>query len=402
MIICHITSTLGTGVGNTVTRLISGIKMLCPKVYLIYLPSRADMKCDRYNLTAKKLSDHNLYVERKEIFDKTYSLKIAPLILRLRNKVDLFHCHITTFGMSNILRAFIMGALSRMIGKPFFLSFYIFPESSLSRCAHPVIHFLLKLLTLPVNEVITPSYFSKKRLLEIGINTQRIVVIYPAINTEVYKPMAGTFFRSKLNMGDKDFLILYLGALRPDKGVEYLIKAFHKLTSRMSKSGNGVFLVVVGGNKSAYTKKIMKAINHVSTGNIRLLLEHVNDVPGVLSSSDVVVLPLINCDVTVSIPIVLLESLAMGKPVIASNVGGISEVVKDGVNGFLVNPRHAEEITNALLKLKNDGALRESMGKRGRQAVLQHSSLPVISMKLSQEYQKFRGRIVLINEKPPL
>jgi len=143
----------------------------------------------------------------------------------------------------------------------------------------------------------------------------------------------------------------------------------------------------------------MKAINRVSTGNIRLLLEQVNDVPGVLSSSDVVVLPLINCDVTVSIPIVLLESLATGKPVIATNVGGISEVVKDGVNGFLVKPRHAEEITDALLKLKNDGALRENMGKRGRQAILQQSSLSVISMKLSQEYQKFRGRIAFDQSK---
>jgi len=392
MIVCHITSTLGTGVGNTVTRLISGVKMLYPKVYLIYLPCREDMKCDRYNLTAKKLSDHNLYVERKDIFDKTYSLKIAPLILRLRNKVDLFHCHITTFGMSNILRAFIMGTLSRMIRKPFLLSFYIFPESSLSRCAHPVIHFLLKLLTLPVNEVMTPSHFSKKRLLEIGINAQKIVVIHPAINTEVYKPMADTFFRSKLNISDKDFLILYLGALRPDKGIEYLIEAFHELISGMSENGKDLFLAIVGGNKSIYVKKIMKSIDRVSAGNVKLLLEHIKDVPSVLSSSDVVVLPLINCDATVSIPIVLLESLATGRPVIASNVGGASEVVKDGVNGFLVRPCCAEEITTALLKLKNDSSLREGMGKNGRQIILEQFSLPVVSMKLSQEYKKSKGR----------
>jgi glycosyltransferase involved in cell wall biosynthesis len=84
-----------------------------------------------------------------------------------------------------------------------------------------------------------------------------------------------------------------------------------------------------------------------------------------MADFDVVVLP----SILEGFGIVLLEGMAMGKPVVASRVGGIPEAVEDGVTGILVPPAHSRKLAEALVILLENSMLRQSMGEAGRKRV---------------------------------
>lgn len=89
-----------------------------------------------------------------------------------------------------------------------------------------------------------------------------------------------------------------------------------------------------------------------------------DDMPGVFARTDVVCLPTVYGE---GVPKVLLEAAAAGRPIIATDTPGCREVVRDGENGLLVPPRDPEALTNAMRTLIRDRALRQAMGRRGRQ-----------------------------------
>ncbi|CAG0983380.1 partial Alpha-D-kanosaminyltransferase, partial [Anaerolineae bacterium] len=91
------------------------------------------------------------------------------------------------------------------------------------------------------------------------------------------------------------------------------------------------------------------------------------DIPAVMGSLDVVVHASIRPD---ALPTVILEAMFMGKPVVASNVGGVPEIIEDGRSGFIVPPADPSALSAAMSKLLRDKALRERMGEQGRRTLL--------------------------------
>ena len=81
-----------------------------------------------------------------------------------------------------------------------------------------------------------------------------------------------------------------------------------------------------------------------------------------------------------------LEAMAMGKPVISTNVGGIPEVVLDGVTGILVPPGNSKDLAHAIMRLLNDYELRESIGKQGRRRVEEHFTLQAHAQRIEEIY----------------
>ena len=87
-----------------------------------------------------------------------------------------------------------------------------------------------------------------------------------------------------------------------------------------------------------------------------------NDMPEILFSIDIFVLP----SLREGLPLTILEAMACGRPVIATNVGGIPEAVKDGENGILVYPKDPEALYRAMNELLGDREKREKMGRIGK------------------------------------
>jgi len=188
--------------------------------------------------------------------------------------------------------------------------------------------------------VIAVSTPLKERAVSIGVPSEKISVIKNGVDTNLFKPMARERCRQKLGLGLDKKIILFIGNLVPVKGINYLIDAF----SGISGKHENIELVIVG---EGYVKKrLLRQVNKLSLSDkVRFIPNKPhNEIPLLINACDVFCLPSLN----EGCPNVLLEALACGKPVVATNVGGISEIISSQDYGILVPPKNSTELSVAL------------------------------------------------------
>ena len=115
-----------------------------------------------------------------------------------------------------------------------------------------------------------------------------------------------------------------------------------------------------------------------------LVVGHVNDMPTLLATSDLVVLP----SYSEGIPRVLIEAAAMGKPIVSTTIPGVAEIVEDGVSGTLVPPRDANALAAAIEELLDRPALRSEYGAAGRRKAEGEYDDRDVARRYVEEYQK--------------
>jgi glycosyltransferase involved in cell wall biosynthesis len=160
-----------------------------------------------------------------------------------------------------------------------------------------------------------------------------------------------------------------VGRLRWEKGYEYALGAVRRLLD----DGARIHLELVGDLPPGATMTCDERARIMHTVADLRLEDHVTlhgaeapeRISQRLASSDV----LLHASVAEGIPNVVLEAMACGIPVVATDVGGVSEAVTDGVEGFLVTPRDPARLAEALLRLAGDHSLRARMGAAGRKRI---------------------------------
>ncbi len=158
--------------------------------------------------------------------------------------------------------------------------------------------------------------------------------------------------------------ILFVGRLEKRKGLKYLLEAYSKLKWEFPD----IRLLVVGpGNPDKDSHRILGAQNLQDVEFIGPVSQI--DLPRYYASADIFCSPATGSE---SFGIVLLEAMAMGKPVVASNLEGYASIVSDGKQGILFPPKNSEALAAALSRLVQDPELRRQMGGEGRLAVDQY------------------------------
>jgi len=183
----------------------------------------------------------------------------------------------------------------------------------------------------------------------------------------------GALIRSELGVATEEIVITALSRIQNTKGLEYLIKAAAEIILNFPDTK---FLIV--GDIIDSDKRFLKYKKYLHTKVKQLNLEnHViftgirNDVVNVLSATDIFVLPSI-FDI---LPTAIIEAMAMAKPVVATNVGGVPEIVTNNETGYLVPPRDSQALASRIAKLIKNKDLRIEMGLCGRKKVLSLFSL---------------------------
>ena len=155
--------------------------------------------------------------------------------------------------------------------------------------------------------------------------------------------------RPREDLGIEGFTLSFVGNLVPQKGIKYLLEAI--------ESTDGVNLMILGDGPEK--RRILTKWRDLIGERVFILRDYL---PGdVIDDSDALVLP----SISESFGLVLLEAMSLSKPVLASKVGGIPEIVIDGVNGILFRPRDVHSIRKAINTLKMDENLRKRMGREG-------------------------------------
>jgi len=159
--------------------------------------------------------------------------------------------------------------------------------------------------------------------------------------------------------------ILFVGRLEKRKGLDYLLEAYKQIKPEFPNSR----LIVVGPGKRLGKKYERRVMRDRLKDVVVIGYAAYRDLPRYYQTADIVCCPATGRE---SFGIVLLEAMAVGKPVVASNIQGYNSVVTHDAEGLLVPPKNAEKLAQALTSLMTDGALRQQMGNEGRLKAVQY------------------------------
>ena len=201
------------------------------------------------------------------------------------------------------------------------------------------------------------SFMANEAYERLGIK-QEIRVIPNSVDSERFMPAP---YELVERTRERDVVVTHISNFRPVKRVHDLVNAM----AIVAKEALGARLMLVGDGPERHS--VERLIHKLDLNDKVLMTGFRSDVPNVLRCSDVVVL----CSETESAPLTLLEGLSSGLPVVATRVGGIPEIVEDGVNGFLVQPKSPEAIAEKILELNADRKLRMRLGAAARKTVLE-------------------------------
>ncbi len=168
----------------------------------------------------------------------------------------------------------------------------------------------------------------------------------------------------------KEDFLLFVGDVRPDKGVEVLLQAYAKMNCRIP-------LVLIGKRGGEFSISFPPNVLHVQSWPHEAVM-------GAWSRCTIALIPSVCLD---ACPTVAMEAMAMGRSIVASRIGGLSDLVADGKTGLLVAPNDAQALCEAIRRLLDDADLRERMGAQGRQRVIEFQAETVIPG-IEQVYQE--------------
>jgi glycosyltransferase involved in cell wall biosynthesis len=212
------------------------------------------------------------------------------------------------------------------------------------------------------------------------VPVHKIKTIYNGVDIDKFAPPSGdeyTHARRELGIGEDDFVIGMVAVFRQEKNHDILFKANEKAR----QSINGLKLITVGGGHlmghyKEYCRKSGLIGKVIFTGPT-------SDVKQYLAAFDVACLVSGSEGFSNSI----LEKMAMGLPLIVTDVGGNAEAVRDGYNGIVIPPRDADALATALVKMHRDPEKRKQMGRKSRQRAEHEFRLGKMIKNYEQYYQ---------------
>jgi glycosyltransferase involved in cell wall biosynthesis len=306
---------------------------------VLILPERGGM--EKY---ASELDIPVRFLEVKPLKHPAAPLRLASAIggysaIFNEEKADIVHVNATA------RRALSAGVAAKISGIPAILHVRIIDSDGIAD----------RILATLYTRVIANSKATAGRFAAIKSEDSKVTVIHNPVDLNKFRMMpANKDVRMSLGAGEGDILAGVVGWLHEFKGHKYFIDAATRLTDKE----NIKFVIVGDGPLRAELEA--QASADPAAKNIRFA-GHRSDMTDVMNALDILVLP----SLREHFGRVLIEAMACGKPVVATNAGGVPEIVIDGETGLLVPPRDPIALASAIGRLAEDSSLRESMGRSG-------------------------------------
>jgi glycosyltransferase involved in cell wall biosynthesis len=318
--------------------------------------------------SVENYSNITIYRYKKRFTIGSAPISIDVLYKPLKHEIDIVHAHV-----GNPPASIAAHWYAKKKKKPFVITYHGDGQWNWGGVIRRTsVYFYSKHLldrTLSYADVIiSPSryYIDESRVL--GKYKDKIVVIPNGINVDEFDVgYSKEQCRGKLGLSINSRMILFVGTLSPHKGPDILIKAM----SGIVKEVPDVKLVFVGhGGMRKELEMLSKKLGVEKNVEFAGFVEE-NMKPLYYRAADVFCLPsVMNHEI---FGIVNLEAMACSVPVVASKIGGVPDVVKDGENGLLVLPGDSGSLADAIIYLLENEDVREKMGTNGRKKVEDYS-----------------------------
>ena len=319
-------------------------------------------------------------------------IKISCHLLRdhRREKFDVVHTH---FGFPVVGLLNVFCSLFRL---PSLFTLYssIQPRTPKDRMGFPQLlssPFFSKLF-LRAGAKSAVSRNTINSLVQLGFSEEEIFYLPSAVDITKFNPsIPGGAIKRELRISKEVPTILYLGNWAVWKGIDTLIESM----SRLSQQFPNVKLITAWGmpyqRYAQRREKIRSMIESLGLrGNIVEVYE-VRNVAELIAACDVVTAPSLNTDGVADYPLSILDAMACGKPVVATAVGGIPEVIHSGQNGLLVEPGDSSQLAKALSHLLTNKEVARRMGEEAAKYVAENFDLNRVASRLEEIYRNISG-----------
>ena len=233
----------------------------------------------------------------------------------------------------------------------------------------PLMRSTIKNVLKKADVVFAVSNALKHEIIATGVTgiSDKTKICWNSVDIDKFSSRENDSFKQENKLTDKP-IVLFVGNLIKRKNVDSLLEA--------KKIANSDYYLVIVGDGPLF-KKLNKKVEEENIRDV-IFTGSRNDVENIIPSCDVLILP----SFSESFGLVLIEALACGKPVIGSNVGGITEIINDDV-GLLVNPNKVSSIASAIDKVINDNEFRGalSLNARGRAKIFSKVDIPYDEVK---------------------
>ncbi len=340
---------------------------------LVLLPENGPLldKLEEISVETKIISLTNLK-KRLPLSIISYCITILRLIKIIKEeKIDLIHCNMYISNQYSIVA-------SRLTRKPLICHMRNIINK---RCFYYSFLFLTRYL-IANSKATEKSY---KRYLK---KSQNNFIIHNAVSLDVRQPTAfPSNFRQRYGIDENHVLIGCVGQIKKEKGHHYLIEAVGKLIKRYPN----IRLFIAGDYKisrqTEYLAQLKKMRDTLRLEGKVIFGGFINDMVSLYSSIDMLVLP----STYEPFGRVLIEAMALKKPVISTFVGGIPEVIENKVSGILVPPEDTDALVDAVEQLIKDKALAERIAKRGQERVKNFFDAKDNTQQIERIYRKLIG-----------
>ena len=291
-------------------------------------------------------------------------LKLLWMAHQLRTEnVERIHAH---FALTAGVRAMV---LSRILGIPFSCTGH---GSDILIRRSPYLRDMIQ----NAHPFITISEFNRRKLLQEieEIEEDQIVVIHCGVDLDRFHPQKRPEKARSVLLSVTELIAI--------KGIAYLLDA----CSLLKANKRDFEWIVIGAKKD---EALIDTQNKVDKRGLTEVMKIVRwiphgEVPQYLQDADIFVLP----SLSEGIPVSLMEAMAMELPVVATRITGIPELVKDGTEGLLVEPRNAQAIAEKVEQLMDDTALRRKLGRAARKKVEREFALRANVAKLEEAFSQ--------------
>ena len=296
-------------------------------------------------------------------------------------KPHIVHTHTSKAGVLGRLAAYLAG-VPIIIHTPHGHVFHSYYGLILTN----IFVFAEKISSFMTNKIIALTEKEKVEHLEKGIaSTEKFTIIHSGVKLDYFMNMSIDIKAKKKELGIPPGynVVGTIGRLVPIKGYKYLISDAKMIVEEIDKP---VFVIVGDG----YLKlELEKYAEDVGVRKDIIFTGWRSDSSDILCLFDIFVLPSLN----EGMGRVIIEAMTLGKPVVASSVGGILDLIKEGENGILVPPRDPDSLGKALLQLIRNKDLAEELGENGKAMVYPEFDISVMLKKIDGLYESLLSKL---------
>lgn len=292
---------------------------------------------------------------------KDFRALFSLVWLILREKPDIVHTHSSKAGILGRLAARIAG-VSHIVHTPHGHVFY----GHFGVCASKIFLWVEKIFSRFTDRMVALTDGEKKDYIKLSVCTsEKLFKIHSGVDLKPFMHSNGKRVEKRRSLGlDQNGTVIgFVGWLLPIKGPAYLLKAMAHIWPDYPTAS----LVMVGKGELDVDLRA-EALRMNANGRVKFMGWR-EDIHEIMPVFDLLVLPSLN----EGMGRVLVEAMAAGKPVVASEVGGIPDLVKHGETGYLVRPADEKALARGIRRILDDPESARQMGQRGKEHCRQFS-----------------------------